>query len=77
MIMYSHGKVHDLSCRGPSGVVGLGLDVEGNIVGDFVFDQSEGELGRRMLHVRHVPSPAATLSMAIAKMIVHGSSQIF
>lgn len=45
------------------------LDRDGNLVDDFVFDAGEGELGSRILHVRNAPSPAATSSLAIAKMV--------
>ena len=45
------------------------LDVEGKLVDDFIFDRGEGSVGKRMLHVRNAPSPAATSSLAIAEMI--------
>lgn len=45
------------------------LDRDGNLVDDFVFDVGVGELGSRILHVRNAPSPAATSSLAIAKMV--------
>lgn len=45
------------------------LDWDGNLVDDFVFDVGVGELGSRILHVRNAPSPAATSSLAIAKMV--------
>jgi L-2-hydroxyglutarate oxidase LhgO len=40
------------------------------LVEDFILDQGEGELSRRLLHVRNAPSPAATSSLPIAEMIV-------
>uniref|UniRef100_UPI00358E0808 L-2-hydroxyglutarate dehydrogenase, mitochondrial-like isoform X1 n=1 Tax=Myxine glutinosa TaxID=7769 RepID=UPI00358E0808 len=55
--------------RGPSGVRAQALDRAGNLVDDFVFDGGKGALSRRLLHVRNAPSPAATSSLAIAKMI--------
>ncbi|XP_062491567.1 L-2-hydroxyglutarate dehydrogenase, mitochondrial isoform X1 [Pezoporus occidentalis] len=55
--------------RGPSGVRAQALDSDGNLVDDFVFDGGSGDLGSRILHVRNAPSPAATSSLAIAKMI--------
>ncbi|XP_025059282.1 L-2-hydroxyglutarate dehydrogenase, mitochondrial [Alligator sinensis] len=55
--------------RGPSGVRAQALDSEGNLVDDFVFDGGTGDIGSRILHVRNAPSPAATSSLAIAKMI--------
>jgi 2-hydroxyglutarate dehydrogenase len=45
------------------------MDIDGNLVDDFVFDSGIGELGARMLHVRNAPSPAATSSLAIANVI--------
>lgn len=45
------------------------MDNEGNLVDDFVFDGGTGDIGSRILHVRNAPSPAATSSLAIAKMI--------
>lgn len=47
------------------------LDADGNLVEDFILDQGEGELSRRLLHVRNAPSPAATSSLPIAEMIVN------
>ncbi|XP_065063255.1 L-2-hydroxyglutarate dehydrogenase, mitochondrial-like isoform X2 [Rhopilema esculentum] len=58
-----------LSFRGPSGVRAQALDKEGNLVDDFVFDVGESDIGKRVLHVRNAPSPAATSSLAIAKMV--------
>ncbi|CAJ0591046.1 unnamed protein product [Cylicocyclus nassatus] len=55
--------------RGPSGVRAQAMDDDGNLVDDFVFDSGSGELSKRVLHVRNAPSPGATSSMAIAKMI--------
>jgi len=53
------------------------MNSEGSLVADFVFDQGEGELGKRMLHVRNAPSPGATSSLAIAKMITDAASDTF
>ena len=49
---------------GPSGVRAQALDADGTLVDDFVIHRSEG-----LLHVRNAPSPAATSSLAIAKLI--------
>ncbi|XP_033635907.1 L-2-hydroxyglutarate dehydrogenase, mitochondrial-like [Asterias rubens] len=62
-------RVQDVT-RGPSGVRAQALDMEGNLVDDFVFDGGEGAIGSRVLHVRNAPSPAATSSLSIAKMII-------
>ncbi|KAK6048201.1 hypothetical protein COOONC_14294 [Cooperia oncophora] len=45
------------------------MDPEGNLVDDFVFDSGTGPLSKMVLHVRNAPSPGATSSLAIAKMI--------
>ena len=63
--------------RGPTGVRAQAMDIEGNLVGDFVFDQGEGELGSKMLHVRNAPSPGATSSLAIAEMIADRAQDTF
>ncbi|XP_012342744.1 L-2-hydroxyglutarate dehydrogenase, mitochondrial isoform X1 [Apis florea] len=55
--------------RGPSGVRAQALDKNGNLVDDFVFDGGKGNIGKRVIHCRNAPSPAATSSMAIAKYI--------
>jgi len=56
--------------RGPSGVRAQAVDVDGNLVDDFVFEGGNvGSTGERALHVTNAPSPAATSSLAIAEMI--------
>ncbi|KAB0798803.1 hypothetical protein PPYR_00672 [Photinus pyralis] len=55
--------------RGPTGVRAQALDKDGNLVDDFVFDMGDSKLGKRILHCRNAPSPGATSSQAIAKMI--------
>lgn len=57
--------------RGPAGVRAQALDMDGNLVDDFVFDHGEGSgaLAKQVLHCRNAPSPGATSSLAIAKMI--------
>lgn len=56
--------------RGPAGVRAQAMDENGNLVEDFVFDSGKGELNQRVLHVRNAPSPGATSSLALSKMIV-------
>jgi L-2-hydroxyglutarate oxidase len=60
--------VPELSVRdvlpGPSGIRAQALDRDGRLVDDFVVHRTE-----RALHVRNAPSPAATSSMALAKLI--------
>ncbi|XP_067010094.1 L-2-hydroxyglutarate dehydrogenase, mitochondrial isoform X2 [Anabrus simplex] len=56
--------------RGPAGVRAQALDKQGQLVDDFVFDiGSSDEISRRVLHCRNAPSPGATSSLAIARMI--------
>jgi (S)-2-hydroxyglutarate dehydrogenase len=50
---------------GPSGVRAQALDRDGRLVDDFVVHRTE-----RALHVRNAPSPAATSSLALARLIV-------
>lgn len=54
---------------GSAGVRAQAVDNEGNLVEDFVFDSGVGEMSERVLHVRNAPSPAATSSLAIAKVV--------
>jgi len=56
--------------RGPSGVRAQAMSNAGDLVGDFIFDTGEGELGEKVLHCRNAPSPAATSSLAIARLVV-------
>jgi L-2-hydroxyglutarate oxidase len=49
---------------GPSGIRAQALDRDGRVVDDFVVHYTE-----RALHVRNAPSPAATSSLALAKLI--------
>lgn len=61
--------VPDLQLRdllpGPSGVRAQALDRDGNLLDDFAFDA----VGR-FLNVRNAPSPAATSSLALARVLV-------
>jgi 2-hydroxyglutarate dehydrogenase len=49
---------------GPSGIRAQALDRDGRLVDDFVVHRTE-----RAVHVRNAPSPAATSSLALAKLI--------
>ncbi len=53
------------------------MDRTGSMMGDFVFDQGQGEVGQRMLHVRNAPSPGATSSLAIAEMVADKATITF
>ena len=60
-------QVSHLQAEKAAGVRALALDLDGNLVDDFVFDSS-GKWGS-ILHIRNAPSPAATASFAISKEI--------
>jgi (S)-2-hydroxyglutarate dehydrogenase len=49
---------------GPSGIRAQALDRDGTLVDDFIVHRTE-----RALHVRNAPSPAATSSLALARLI--------
>lgn len=55
--------------RGPAGVRAQALDANGDLVDDFFFDTGKDSFGKRILHCRNAPSPGATSSLAIAKMV--------
>jgi L-2-hydroxyglutarate oxidase len=50
---------------GPSGVRAQALDGQGQLVDDFAVEAQ----GHRILHVRNAPSPAATSSLAIGRLV--------
>ena len=58
---------------GPSGVRAQALDAEGRLVDDFVVDMQ----GDRILHVRNAPSPAATSSLAIGRLVADEAIRTF
>lgn len=62
-------RIHEV-VKGPTGVRAQALDAEGNLIEDFIFDWGYGDFKDNVLHVRNAPSPAATSSLAIAKVIV-------
>lgn len=57
---------------GPAGVRGQALGRDGRLVDDFAFSRTE-----RALHVRNAPSPAATSSLAIARMVADEADAAF
>ncbi|XP_065357291.1 L-2-hydroxyglutarate dehydrogenase, mitochondrial [Calliphora vicina] len=69
---------YDVS-RGPAGVRAQAMDMDGNLVDDFVFDRGTGSdaLAKLVLHCRNAPSPGATSSLAIAKMVADKIEQEF
>jgi L-2-hydroxyglutarate oxidase LhgO len=58
---------------GPSGVRAQALDTGGSLVDDFVVDVQ----GDRVLHVRNAPSPAATSSLAIGRLVADAADRAF
>jgi L-2-hydroxyglutarate oxidase len=67
--------VPELSVRdvlpGPSGIRAQALDRDGKLVDDFVVHRTE-----RALHVRNAPSPAATSSLALARLIADETDSV-
>lgn len=57
---------------GPSGVRAQAVDPDGSMVDDFRLGGDD-----RILHVRNAPSPAATASLAIARMLVDTAEERF
>jgi 2-hydroxyglutarate dehydrogenase len=53
------------------------MDDSGILVDDFVFEIGEKGIGKRILHCRNAPSPGATSSLAIAKMIADKAEEEF
>lgn len=58
---------------GPSGVRAQALDRHGRLVDDFVVNVQAGQI----VHVRNAPSPAATSSLAIGRLIADRASETF
>jgi L-2-hydroxyglutarate oxidase LhgO len=57
---------------GPSGIRAQALARDGSLVDDFVISHTG-----RALHVRNAPSPAATSSLAIARLIADRAQEAF
>lgn len=58
---------------GPSGVRAQALGTDGKLVDDFIVNVQ----GPRLMHVRNAPSPAATSSLAIGRLIADAFDQAF
>jgi (S)-2-hydroxyglutarate dehydrogenase len=58
---------------GPSGVRAQALGPDGALVDDFVFNTQ----GNKIVHVRNAPSPGATSSLAIGRLIVDTATEAF
>lgn len=65
--------------RGPAGVRAQAMNVKGDLVGDFIFDSGPpgSALEGRVLHCRNAPSPGATSSLAIARMLANKMEDTF
>lgn len=57
---------------GPAGVRAQALTADGRLVDDFVF-----ATGRGVVHVRNAPSPAATASLAIGRVVADKAEEVF
>lgn len=57
--------------QGPAGVRAQAMNTSGDLIGDFIFDSppKDSPLSSRILHCRNAPSPGATSSLAIARMM--------
>ena len=53
--------------------------IQGDLVGDFIFDSGPpgSSLEGRVLHCRNAPSPGATSSLAIARMLANKMEETF
>jgi L-2-hydroxyglutarate oxidase LhgO len=58
---------------GPSGVRAQAIAADGAMVDDFVVDVQ----GASVIHVRNAPSPAATSSLAIGRLVADKADQVF
>ena len=56
----------------PSGVRAQALERDGKLVDDFIIQKSD-----QIIHVRNAPSPAATSSMAIGRIIADEAERTF
>ncbi len=58
---------------GPAGVRAQALGADGSLVDDFVVDAQ----ANRVIHVRNAPSPAATSSLGIGRLIADKADEVF
>lgn len=67
-----------ITFRGPNGVRAQAIDTSGELINEFIFDVCKGcSIGSRILHSRNTPSPAATASLAIGKVIATKAEEEF
>jgi L-2-hydroxyglutarate oxidase len=57
---------------GPAGIRAQALGRDGTLIDDFVVHRTE-----RAVHVRNAPSPAATSSLPVARLIVDQAEELF
>ena len=69
---YVPGLTTDDVTDGPAGVRAQAVGRDGALVDDFVFSETAGAL-----HVRNAPSPGATSSLAIARLIADRADEAF
>ena len=64
--------------RGPAGVRAQAMNSKGDLIGDFIFDSGSSTdsstsakniVQERVIHCRNAPSPGATSSLAIGRMM--------
>ena len=64
--------------RGPAGVRAQAMNSSGDLIGDFIFDSgaktdsstnTNNIIQQRVIHCRNAPSPGATSSLAIGRMM--------
>jgi (S)-2-hydroxyglutarate dehydrogenase len=58
---------------GPSGVRAQALGPDGQLVDDFVVNVQEDQI----IHIRNAPSPAATSSLAIGRLVADQADEVF
>jgi L-2-hydroxyglutarate oxidase LhgO len=58
---------------GPSGVRAQALDPDGQLVDDFVVNVQDDQV----VHIRNAPSPAATSSLAIGRLVADKADEVF
>ncbi|CAH8511438.1 unnamed protein product [Schistosoma turkestanicum] len=63
--------------RGPSGIRAQAVNSDGTLVDDFVVHFGDGAIGKRVMHVRNAPSPAATASLAIGCVLADKAQECF
>ncbi|KAK4470104.1 hypothetical protein MN116_005689 [Schistosoma mekongi] len=63
--------------RGSSGIRAQAVNPNGTLVDDFVIHFGDSKVGERVMHVRNAPSPAATASLAIGRVLADKAQECF